>query len=228
MTRLVPIGFLTFREAVSKIEDAMFAGAPDAEAVLKARQVYGGDVGDLDASRKAADALWKAVDEGGVRAVGIGKQPFRVMNLPPTILEIPALRRTGDFSYLRARNVAFEEVVRSFGPRPLANITLAFREANVAKLCKKLRGSRRRAVRRSDSTKNVGRPALGPVLRPVIIGLIDGKKWNSSESMKQLTRLVSSKVGRKVSDDSVIRELDKLHAETRERSYARTRRIRRR
>jgi hypothetical protein len=228
MTRLVPIRFLTFREAVAKIDDAMFAGTPDTQAVLKARQVFGGDVGDLDASRKAAAALWQAVDEGGVRAVGIGKQPFRVMNLPPTILQIPALRRNGDFTYLRARNVAFEEVVRSFGPRPLANITLAFREADVVKLCAKLRSSRRRAARRSDSTKNVGRPALGPLLRPAIISLIDGKKWSSSESIKQLTRLVSSKIGRKVSDDSITRELDKLYAKTGERRYARPRKVRRR
>jgi hypothetical protein len=55
-----------------------------------------------------------------------------------------------------------------------------------------------------------------------------GKKWSSSESIKQLTRLVSSKIDRKVSGDSITRELDKLYAETRERRYARPRKIRQR
>ena len=64
MTRLVPIGFLTFREAVSKIEDAMFAGIPNREEVKKHRD-RGYCVGDGAADRKAADELWRQLTKAG-------------------------------------------------------------------------------------------------------------------------------------------------------------------
>ena len=46
MSRLVPIGFLTFREAAAKIEVAMFAGTRDRVAGVKPHERHGGDVGD--------------------------------------------------------------------------------------------------------------------------------------------------------------------------------------
>src|SRR5262249_58516382 len=60
MTRLVPPGFLTFREVVSKLENAMFAGVLDSEEVKKYRE-HGYSVGDGASSRNAADEHWNAV-----------------------------------------------------------------------------------------------------------------------------------------------------------------------
>jgi len=225
MTRLVPPGFLTFREAVSKLEDAMFAGIPDREEVKKYRE-GGYSVADGASSRKAADELWNAVDQGRLGAVGIARQPFRINKLPASILQVPALRQTGDFTYLRPGNVAFEEVARAFGCRP-ATISLAFRDKELGKLCTMLRGTQRRKMR-SSTARKVGRPSLGSSVRPSIIELIESKKWASPQPIKQLTSLLNRKLGLDVSADTVARELDKLHDEAGERRFARHRRIRKR
>ena len=100
MSRPVPIGFLTFREAVGKIEEVMFAGAPDRSAVVKACEEFGGDVGDGEASRTAAAELWKAVDKGPVRPLAFGGQRRRAIKLADLTREIPAMRRSDDFTSL--------------------------------------------------------------------------------------------------------------------------------
>src|SRR5260370_846488 len=100
MTRLVSLGYLTFREAASKIEEAMFAGTSDRPPVVKARKFFGGDVGDGEANRAAVAALWNGVDNGVVRPVAIGGDPRRIVKLEPDVTrEIPFLRRSGDFGF---------------------------------------------------------------------------------------------------------------------------------
>jgi hypothetical protein len=71
MTRLVPVGYLTFREAVIGIEHAMFAGIPDRVVVAKLRQA-GDDVADGEANRRAVSELWKGVDARKLKPVAIG------------------------------------------------------------------------------------------------------------------------------------------------------------
>ena len=41
MSRIVPVGYLTFREAAVKIEDALFAGVPNRAIVVKFREAEG-------------------------------------------------------------------------------------------------------------------------------------------------------------------------------------------
>jgi hypothetical protein len=52
MSRLVPIGYQTFHEAVAEIEQAIFAGMPDRAIVNKVRQLEG-DVADGEANKQA-------------------------------------------------------------------------------------------------------------------------------------------------------------------------------
>jgi hypothetical protein len=133
---MLPVGLLTFHETIEKIEDATFAGMPDRAEVVNARERYDGDVGDGVARRKAIVELWKAVDAKTVRALAIGGLRRRVLRLrPDQTLAIPALRRTGDFTMLRPRNPEYGEISRWFGVDQIANVTLAFRESDVGKLC---------------------------------------------------------------------------------------------
>src|SRR3981189_996388 len=116
MSGVVPIGYLTFREAAAKIEVAMFAGTPDRAAVVKARERYGGDVGDGAASQKAVNELWAAVDAERVRPVAVGGVPRRVVKLNPALTSaIPYLRRTGGFTFLRPRNPRYQDITGWFG-----------------------------------------------------------------------------------------------------------------
>jgi hypothetical protein len=206
MARLVPPRFLTFREAVSKVEEAMFAGVPDREEVKRYRE-RGYPVGDGASSRKAADELWDAVDQSRLTAMGIGRQPFRVNKLPNSIVQIPAVRRTGDFSYLRPGNEAFEEVARAFECRP-ATIALAFRERDIEKLCSKLRQRRRRTALRSSEAKKPGRPPLRRLVRPTIVELVDNNRWNTLGSLKGLVQAIKRKTGQSISQETAGRYLD--------------------
>lgn len=52
MSHIVPVGYLMFREAASKIEDALFSGVADRPLVLKLRAA-GGDVAEGQANREA-------------------------------------------------------------------------------------------------------------------------------------------------------------------------------
>ena len=90
MRRMVPVGYLTFREAVGTIEDAMFAGVSDRPSVAKYRQ-SGDDVANGKANRKATLELWNGVDKGRLKATVIGGRPRRkikitaeqTMGIPP-------------------------------------------------------------------------------------------------------------------------------------------------
>jgi hypothetical protein len=227
MSRLVPNGFLTFRQAAAKIEDALFAGTPDQAAVVKARSQMGADIGDRDANRAAIDELWKSVDAAAVRPVVIGGAPRRVVKLDPALTRaIPFLRRTGDFTLLRPRNAHYAEITGWFGVHQIANITLAFRESDVGKLCSRLRQTRRRKARSSGGKR--GRPTIQALIRPCIVEAIDQGKWNTTGSMKALTLLVGRTIGTGVSEDSVTRALDKLYAETLDRRFSRHRKSRQR
>jgi len=227
MTRLVPVGFLTFREAAVKIEDAMFAGVPDRAVVVKARQQSGSDVGDREANREAIGELWKAVDAGSVRAVAIGGIPRHVIELNPDLTRaIPTLRRTGDFTSLRPRNLNYADIAGWFGVSQISHIVVAFARRDVEKLCSRLRGARRRKAGSSATRRGRGRPAVHTLIRPCVLELMDRGKWNTSQSMKALTQLVSRKLMRNVSEDSVSRVLDGLHTETDERRFLRHRRSR--
>jgi hypothetical protein len=53
VSRIVPVGYLTFREAASEIEDARFSGIPDRPLVVLRFRAAGGDVADGQANQEA-------------------------------------------------------------------------------------------------------------------------------------------------------------------------------
>jgi hypothetical protein len=226
MTQVVPIGYQTFREAIGQIEDAIFAGQPDRPAVLEAREEEG-DVGDGEAGQKAAAELWEAVDKGRVRPMAIGASPRKVVRLPVAMTRaIPGLRQVGSLTFLRPRNPHHSEVIGWFKVRQIPTVTLAFREGDVKKLCSNLRRRARRMAGAPIKSRNLGRPALQPVVRTRINELIDSGKWHSTRSMKALTQLVNRALRSTVSEDTVTRALDQIYAETRDRRFLRNRKSR--
>jgi hypothetical protein len=241
MTRLVPVGYLTFREAVIGIEHAMFAGIPDRVVVAKLRQA-GDDVADGEANRRAVSELWKGVDARKLKPVAIGGHPRQKVKLTAEQIKgIPALRTCGDFSFLRPRNSLYRQLVAWFG-LDLASVTLAFQERELEKFCGLLRRNRRRTIR-SDKTPS-GRRSLQVEVAPIILDLVATKKWTTAQSLKSLTQKVNQKLwttaqssksvtqkanqklDRPLSEDTVTRCLDQLYEETGDRSLQRRRRRR--
>jgi hypothetical protein len=226
VTELIPIGYQTFREAVGCIEAAMFAGKPDRPAVAKAR-AQEGDVGDLEASRKAAAELWKAVDQGAVRPMAIGGYPRKVVRMSAAMtLEIPVLRRVGGFTFLRPRHRHHAEIAGWFGVRQLPGVALAFREREVERLCARLRRGVRRTLGSAKKKSKVGRPTRQPAIRSCISELVGAEKWHSAQSIKTLTHLVNKALKRTFSDDTMTRALDQIYADTGDRRFQRHRRTR--
>jgi hypothetical protein len=241
MTRLVPVGYLTFREAVIRIEDAMFAGVLDRVVITKHRQ-SGDDVADGEANQHAVSELWKGVDARKLQPVAFGGYPRRKVKLTAEQTKgIPALRRCGDFSFLRPRNPLYRQLVAWFG-LDLANVTLAFQERELEKFCGLLRRNRRRTIG-SDKIPS-GRRSLQVEVVPIIRDLIATEKWTTAQSLKSLTQKVNQKLwttaqssksetqkvnqklDRPVSEDTVTRRLDQLYEDTGDRSFQRRRRSR--
>jgi hypothetical protein len=241
MSRLVPVGYLTFREAVIGIEHAMFAGIPDRVVVAKLRQA-GDDVADGEANRRAVSELWKGVDARKLKPVAIGGHPRQKVKLTAEQIKgIPELRTCGDFSFLRPRNSLYRQLVAWFG-LDLASVTLAFQERELEKFCGLLRRNRRRTIR-SDKTPS-GRRSLQVEVAPIILDLVATKKWTTAQSLKSLTQKVNQKLwttarssksvtqkanqklDRPLSEDTVTRCLDQLYEETGDRSLQRRRRRR--
>jgi hypothetical protein len=224
VSRIVPIGYLTFREAAAKIEDALFSGVPDRAVVTRVRAEEG-DVADRQANQEAISKLWEAVDKGKLQAVAIAGGPPQRLS-PDMTKGILALRRHGDFTFLRPSNVHYEQVVAWFG-RDLPNITLAFSERDLDKLIPTIRRARRRAARPSTgSKKGAGRPKAVPEVMSCIREVLEQKKWDPTESMKALTQQVNHRLPRGVSEDTVTRAFDELYEETHDRRFQRRRRSR--
>src|SRR6266568_8030586 len=74
VSRLLPIGYVTIRDAAEMIAQSMFAGVPDRAIVAKLRQTEG-DVADGQALDDAISELWNAVDSGKVQSFIIGSRP---------------------------------------------------------------------------------------------------------------------------------------------------------
>ena len=139
---------------------------------------------------------------------------------------IPAFRQVGSFTFLRPRNPHYGEVTDWFNVRQMPTVTLAFRQRDTGKLCINLRRRGRRTAGAPIKSRNVGRPALQPLVSSCIKNLVDARKWHATQSMKILTQLVNRAFHATVSEDTVTRALDQIYAETRDRRFLRHRKLR--
>jgi hypothetical protein len=230
MTAVLPIGYLTILQAADLLLPAMYAGVPNLPVVRRLRK-EGLDVGDGRARDRAIAELWKAVDAGTLRALGIGGRPRRIIRLDSEVTKsVPTLRspRGRGFTFLRQSNPTYHELASEFGPL-LHRAALAFREMEVQKLARRLMRARRIAQKATGQKNPRGRPSRMRIVQPVISHLVAQQKWNSTMGMKALTREVN-RVGKwpqDVSQDTVTRALDLLHEQTKDRRFERVRHKRR-
>jgi hypothetical protein len=230
MTAVLPNGFLTILQAAQVLARTMYAGVPDHRIVSRLRK-HGLDAKDGRAMHRANAEVWKAVDEGVLRALAIGGRPRRILRLDPELTKmIPTLRspRGRGFTFLRQSNPAYHQLASWFGPL-LHSAVLAFRETEVGKLARSLMRARRSAQKADGGRNPRGRPSHMAIVQPVISNLVAKRKWNATMGMKALTREVNraGKWPRDMSQDTVTRALDLLHGQTKDRRYERVRHRRR-
>jgi hypothetical protein len=159
VAQIIPIGYVTIREAAEVIAQSRFAGVADRPEVTKLRRL-GVDAADGAAIDDAVAALWKAADAGKLRVVAIGGKPRKIVRLDPEDLkEVPFLRspRGRDFNLLRPSHRLYKSITQWFG-LDLTVITIAFREKEVAKLARSVVRARRKDVKSDGVKKKVGRP----------------------------------------------------------------------
>jgi hypothetical protein len=227
MPAILPIGYVTFGDAARTIERALFSGEPDRLEVIQARIALGDDVGDGVTSSKATAALWEAIDAGALRLVAIGGRPRKIITLDPDFTrDVPFLRRVLTFTYLRPSHREWKHVTAWFGTN-LSDVILAVRETELSKLAPRLRRRRRRKQPEKAGIK-AGRPSKQQSIGQAIEFIVKGKQWNTRRSIKELTQLVNRdpSVRTTLSADTVTRALDAMFETTRDRQYARIRRVR--
>ena len=132
MTTVLPIGYVTILEAAEMLQAAMHAGIPDSARVTELRR-RGLELSDGSARDRAINELWKAVDQGSLRATVTGGSPRCLVRLDAHFTRsVPGLRspRGRGLTFLRPSNPAFHELSRVFGG-PLHDATLIFRATDV-------------------------------------------------------------------------------------------------
>jgi hypothetical protein len=145
LSRLIPEGFVTFSEAAQLVAIALTGGIPDRDAVRLLKE-KGNDVADGAAFDEAIRVLWAAVDRGKLQSFAVGPKGKGPLKLAADVSKaIPLLRspRGGTLSYLRPRNPNFKAFAEWFGP-DLSDVSVVFREAEVAQLARKQLQVRRR------------------------------------------------------------------------------------
>jgi hypothetical protein len=224
---MVPIEYLSRREAVEIIARAKFTGVPDRSDVTDIRQ-HGIDVEDGKANDETVAEIWKAVDQNKVQAHIYGPGDRWLKMSPFETALVPLLRspRGGDFMFLRPENSLHEKVTAEFGRGCLRLLTLVFRKDEIEKLASLVRRRQRRAAARNPGSPPIGRPGLRNQVRDCVRQQIEEGHWNTSKPLKALVQLVqrSLKWDKGLSESTVSRALDGLHESTSDRKFERRRR----
>ena len=164
MAQIIPIGYVTIREAAEVIAQSRFAGVADRPEVTKLRRLLGVDAADGAAIDDAVAALWRAADAGKLRVVAIGGKLRKIVRLDPEDLkEVPFLRspRGRDFNLLRPSHRLYKQITQWFG-LDLTEITIAFREKEVASSHARLSERGERTSNRMVSRKKLVDPSVKP------------------------------------------------------------------
>lgn len=222
MAELVPLGYLSRREAIDVLVCSLFAGTPDQPHVINLRE-QGVDAADGVAIDKANAELWQSVDDGKMEVFAIGPNA-QLLRIEGSLTgQVPLLRnpRGGDFTYSRPGRSAHTKLVAQFGPN-LGSIYLAFCEQDVNKWARSLLRARRRSAS-IVGRPSVGRPSRQALVMPVIRRLVGEQKWNATISMKTLAHLVNRelKPAKQFSEATITRALDQLYEETGDRVFQR-------
>lgn len=222
MSALVPVGYLSRREAIDIIVHSLFSSLPDRPELTELRE-KGIDAADGGAIDVANAELWRGVDRSKIEvlACGANGQFFR-MDVGLTE-QVPYLRnpRGGGFTFSRPGTSAHDKLVAQFGTN-LGGISLVFLRIDVEKWARSLLRKRRRHAS-AVGKRQIGRPGRQVLALPVICKLIGEKEWNATMSLKMLAQKVNRRVDadKPISEATVTRALDKLYEETGHRQFQR-------
>ncbi len=230
MSRLVPDGFLTIRQAADELTVAIYSGISD-QPKVKTLKEEGYDVADGKAIDDAISMLWTAVDRGNVHPFLVGPKHQTPFKVPAGMTEgIPLLRnaRGGDFNFLRPGRRIHYQLVEWFGP-DLSQVSVVFRAREITRLARSLLKARRRKTA-STIARRVGRPSRQVEVKRTIREIIDQGRWCPKRSLKALTAEVNRRCrdSDPISVDAVTRALDALFSEARDRRFERLPRSERR
>ena len=218
---MIPINYISRREAVEIITAAKLSGILDRTAVIEAR-LAGVDAADGLAADEAIVELWRAVDKGKLEVIAHGPGDRTLKMSAEETKQVPLLRgpRGGDFTLLRPGNPFHEIVVSQFGSR-LGLVSLVFSKHQVETLARLVRRRRRQSVE-----KGGGRPSSQDILRPIVSKLVEEGQWNPTMPLKALARQVgrAQKWLKVPSEDTVTRALDQIYEEKKDRRFQRVRR----
>src|SRR5258708_5383572 len=190
---MTPINYLSLREAIDIVASAKFAGIPDRPAVIEAKQA-GFDVADGLARDESVAELWRAVDQGRLKAIAHGPSDRRLRLSATLTKQVTLLRssRGGDFTFLLPGHPAHERLAAQFGPNlgllplmfserkveKLAGLNLRrhpklFSEREVEKLARLNLRRHRRSQAQGPTTRRVGRPSRKVLVIQIVRKLVE-------------------------------------------------------
>src|SRR5258708_10973212 len=114
MSRLIPDGFLTVRQAAERLAVGMYSGVPDRAVVQEAREL-GLDVADGAALDDAVSEIWAAVDKSVLNLFLTGARRRAPVKCSSQMSQgIPLFRspRGGDLSFLLPTNPYPRQFIR--------------------------------------------------------------------------------------------------------------------
>jgi hypothetical protein len=218
---MIPVNYVSRREAAGIIAAAKWSGVPDQPAVIEAR-LAGFDAADGLAEDEAIAELWHAVDQGKLEAIAHGPNDRWLRMSAEDTKQVPLLRspRGGDFTFLRPENPFHTIVVSKLGSQ-LGLVSLVFPKNQVEAAARLVRRRRRQSA-----SGEGGRPSLQDIVVPVVRKIVEEGQWNPTMPLKTLARLVerAQKWAKVPSEDTVTRVLDQIYAETKDRRFQRVRR----
>jgi hypothetical protein len=206
----VPHGYERIRDSLRRIVDAMKSGRNTLVDPASA---------DEQIEMDARTAIWRAVDARCLSLTVFGRQKEPERLSPEVTRAVPFLRSKKVLSlvFLRPAHPLYQEFVIRLGigfPR----LAIGFEIAEIERLERQVRRASPRG-----SARGRGRPPITGV-QDAVRAVVDGKRWDTSKSLKILTRKVSRHLKRSVSDDTVGRAVDTAYEETGDTRYRRVRR----
>jgi hypothetical protein len=239
----VPCGFLPFSEAIRRLEEGMWGGLPQPDAVRKIKRTFKkASIGFGRWREKAGQRLTAAVRRGELVVYVLPKPraPFTNRSLarrsPEKIEPVPV-------SVLR-RLIAPRKSLPDHPIRPsiktaggneklfafLTSGLLVVRANDFDAWYQSERAKRKWPSQKHSQRSGIGRPTTqSDAVRNPVIGLVRDGKWTAKDGIAMLRRLLveASSASEVPSPDTLERLVDQLHCETGESEFFRPKRSRR-
>ena len=240
----VPRGFLRFSKAISRLEEGMWGGLPQPDAVRNVKRTFKkASIGFGPWREKAGQRLTAAVRRGELvvyvllnsrapltnRALACRSQD-RIEPVPVSVLRrLIAPRKSLPDHPIRPSIMTADgnEKLLEF----LTSGLLVVRANDFDAWYRSERAKRKWPSQKHSQRSGIGRASRqSDAVRNAVVGLVRDGKWTAKNGIAMLRRLlVEDSIAREVpSPDTLVRLIDQLHCETGESEFFRAKRSRRR